>query len=207
MNKIIIAISGYMGSGKTTCTKLLATLGCREVNADSEAKRLMSRSDKIKSALIKEFGNEVVVNDEIRSSLLGDIAFRTKEAIHALNKIVHPPLIEHLSTCINECSENVVLLDAALIPLWNIENWFNYRLWIHADFEVRLHRLNVLRSDGSYSMHELAHRMSIQETLFSPPSRDFWQYIPNEDTEHAFFELIMDWINTVPELAQLLLTD
>lgn len=205
MNKIIIAIAGYMGSGKTTCTKLLSSLGCREINADNEAKRLMGSSDEIRSRLVQEFGPEVVVNGEIRYSLLGQIVFKATKTVETLNTIVHPPLIEHLRKRIDESSERVILLDAALIPLWNIEDWFNYRLWIHADFEVRLHRLNLFHSDGGLSMHELAHRMRIQETLFGPPTGADWHFILNENTEHAFFEQVMNWIHSVPELSQRLL--
>lgn len=206
MNKTVIAVAGYMGSGKTTCTKLLASLGCREINADNEAKRLMGSSDEIKSRLVQEFGPEVVVNGEIRYSLLGQIVFKAIKTVGALNNIVHPPLIERLRKLINESTSEIILVDAALIPLWNIEDWFNYRLWIHADFEVRLHRLNIFRSDGSISMHELAHRMDIQETLFSPPSENNWHHMLNENTEHAFFEQVMDWIHSVPELAQRLIS-
>ncbi|MBN1601251.1 MAG: dephospho-CoA kinase [Chitinispirillaceae bacterium] len=206
MSKTVIAVAGYMGSGKTTCTKLLASLGCREINADNEAKRLMGSSDEIKNRLVQEFGSEVVINGEIRYSLLGQIVFKTTKTVEALNTIVHPPLIEHLRKLIDESSDNVMLLDAALVPLWNIEDWFKHRLWIYADFEVRLHRLNIFRSDASLNMHELAHRMRIQETLFSPPSKNNWHHMLNENTEHAFFEQVMDWIHSVPELAQRLLS-
>jgi dephospho-CoA kinase len=207
MSQIIIAIAGYMGSGKTTCTKLLAQLGCSIIDADHEAKLLMSRSDDIKNAISREFGQEMVTPEGIRYSILGEHVFSSIDSIKKFNNIVHPPLIDHLNNCVKNCTERVLLFDAALIPLWKIEHWFNHRLWIHADFEVRLHRLNQLRSRSSINMHQYAHRMKIQEDLFSQPSKELWHYIENEDSERTFFENIMQWVSSVPELAPLLNTE
>jgi dephospho-CoA kinase len=207
MNRIKIAIAGYMGSGKTTCSKFLDRLGCVVINADGEAKQIMNQSDEIKDSLTRVFGTDIVVKSEIRYSLLGSVVFNTTGAIEKLNKIVHPTLIKHLQDRIFSTQEKIAVLDAALIPLWRIESWFDHRLWIDADFEVRLHRLYNLRSKGGIEMHEYARRMKIQEELFQKPSKDLWNYIPNEGSEHAFFEHIMHWTNSIPELSQMLKTE
>jgi dephospho-CoA kinase len=206
MNRIKIAIAGYMGSGKTTCSKFLDRLGCVVIDADREAKQLMNQSDEIKDSLTQVFGTDVVVQGEIHYSLLGSIVFNTIGAIEKLNHIVHPPLVKYLQDRIFNIPGKIVALDAALIPLWKIESWFDYRLWIDADFEVRLHRLYNLRSKGGIEMHEYARRMKIQEELFQKPLKDLWDYIPNENSEHAFFEHIMHWTNSIPELSQMLKT-
>jgi hypothetical protein len=49
--------------------------------------------------------------------------------------------------------------------------------------------------------------MKIQEDLFSQPSQELWYYIDNEDSERAFFEKIMQWVSSIPELAPLLPTE
>jgi dephospho-CoA kinase len=200
MNQIKIAIAGYMGSGKTTCSKFLAGLGSVVIDADKEAKLIMNQSEEIKDSLTRVFGTDVVVQGEIRYSLLGGIVFNTPGDIEKLNQIVHPPLIKHLQDRILSYSDKIVVLDAALVPLWRIESWFNYRLWIDADFEVRLHRLYNLRSKGGIEMHEYARRMKIQEELFQKPSKDLWDYITNEDSEHVFSEYIMNWAHSMPGL-------
>jgi dephospho-CoA kinase len=204
MTQMKFAIAGYMGSGKTTCSKFLAGLGAMVIDADREAKLVMNQSAEIKDSLTRVFGSEIVVKGEIHYSLLGTIVFNTIGAIEKLNQIVHPPLIKHLNDRIFSISDKIVVLDAALIPLWRIESWFDYRLWVDADFEVRLHRLYNLRSKGSIEMHEYARRMKIQEELFQKPSKDLWDYILNEDSEHAFFENILKWTNSIPELSQIL---
>lgn len=203
MNRIKIAIAGYMGSGKTTCSKFLDRLGCVVIDADKEAKLMMNQSDEIKDALTQVFGTDIVVQGEIRYSLLGGIVFNTFDAVEKLNQIVHPPLIKSLKDHIFNCNDSIVVLDAALIPLWGIESWFDYRLWIDADFEVRLHRLYNFRSKGGIEMHEYARRMKIQEELFQKPSKELWNYIPNEDSEHVFFEYITNWTNSIPELSHM----
>ncbi len=197
MTQIKIAIAGYMGSGKTTCSKLLAGLGGVVIDADKEAKLIMNQSDDIKNSLTRTFGPDIVVHGEIHYSLLGNVVFTSIGAIEKLNQIVHPLLLKHINDRILSCSDQIVVLDAALVPLWRIESWFDYRLWIDADFEVRLHRLYNLRSKGSIEIHEYTRRMKLQEELFQKPSKELWEYIPNEDSDHAFSEHIMKWTNKI----------
>jgi dephospho-CoA kinase len=191
-----------MGSGKTTCTKLLSGLGGCEINADHEAKQLMMHSPTIQNALAEEFGSDIIRDDELLFPVLGSRAFESLETIKKLNSIIHPDLIDHLKQCIDCRKEDVVILDAALIPLWNIESWFDFRIWIDADFQTRLNRLLQTRAIHENSQDVFSRRMHIQEELFSPPSTESWIYIKNEYTENDLIASIIEWIRTVPLLAQ-----
>lgn len=127
--------------------------------------------------LKKSFGELVFDNDVISYKNLGSLVFSSIEELQMLNGIVHPRLIRHLDFLLHEdCSEKKVL-DAALIPLWKIDDWFDIKIWVHASFETRLKR--VMRK-AAIDEKEVRRRMMLQERLFSPPDNGSWIYIENE---------------------------
>ena len=54
----ILGLTGGIGSGKTTVSKIFTALGVPVYNADYEAKVLMQSSKKIKSKIIELFGEK-----------------------------------------------------------------------------------------------------------------------------------------------------
>jgi dephospho-CoA kinase len=158
-----IGVSGYMGSGKTIATNyLLKKLDAVLIDADREAKILMASSNIIKDELSEKFN--VIKNGKIEFSKLGSIVFNSNSSLIKLNRIVHPLLIEFLKSKIDSSSKTVIL-DAALIPLWNMERFFDSSIWIDAPEAIRIDRVierNVLSKPDATS------RVESQMSLFSP---------------------------------------
>ncbi|MCX7727482.1 MAG: dephospho-CoA kinase [Chitinispirillaceae bacterium] len=181
-NKLSIGIAGYMGSGKSTCARLLAEkYGYKVIDADLEAKNLMRESKSITNRLIEEFGDRIIENDILSFKKLGKIVFSNINELKKLNTIVHPPLIEALKRkFFGEDLNEKVVLDASLIPLWHIEEWFSLRLWIKADLETRVKR--ILAKGSELTESEIRKRAKIQMNLFGEPSEDMWIYIKNEES-------------------------
>jgi dephospho-CoA kinase len=196
MSIIRIGIAGYMGAGKSTCIHLLSKENTVLIDADSQAKWLMENDQSIKNALFMQFGDDIKVNDAVDFKKLGKVAFSSLVQLQKLNKIVHPPLVTHLnSLIIKEDYENKIeqiILDAALIPLWHVENWFDYLLWIESPHEIRLDRL-VKKYLGKIEIDELEQRMKLQEALFAPPDIDNWTVVRNcgklDDLNYDFKQL------------------
>ncbi len=181
--RIRIGVAGFMGSGKTTCSLHLARKGGVVIDADATAKRLMLEDESIRSRLVEDFGPEVILEDSVCFGVLGKKAFRSAESIRCLNRIVHPPLLERLRRLVGKSEARITVLDAALIPFWSIEDWFDILLWIDASHETRFERL---RQKLTLSAGEIERRMCVQENLFSPPRGDRWRIVRNESEKEAF---------------------
>ncbi|HEX3018699.1 MAG TPA: dephospho-CoA kinase [Chitinispirillaceae bacterium] len=179
MASIRVGIAGYMGSGKTTCSKFFADAGALLINADAEAKSLMQSQPQIQNKLLLEFGDSISENGKISYSRLGSIVFSSKESLLRLNAIVHPPLLEKLRELMTNPDPEIIVLDAALIPLWNIDSWFDYRIWVDAPGVLRLDR--IFKKNPNVTKELLQQRMILQESTFLPPSTKTWKYILNED--------------------------
>ncbi|MBN2189051.1 MAG: dephospho-CoA kinase [Chitinispirillaceae bacterium] len=178
-----IGIAGYMGAGKTAAARLLSSAagptgaGAVVIDADYEAKMIMSDDPGMREQLIRAFGCSILEKDRLSFRSLGNIVFASKEKLLRLNAIVHPPLVERLRGLLEHREDRGVILDAAVLPLWNMETLFDACLWIHAPFEIRLGRLKKVRRD--LDVRTLRERMRVQEECLPAPPCPPWRLIHN----------------------------
>lgn len=183
MSIMRIGIAGYMGAGKSTCVNILKSEKSIVINADEEAKLLMHNDTAVKEALFSQYGDSIRENGGLNFSILGKNVFMSLSELLIFNKIVHPPLIQYLQTLMfdkkneNSCTD-IIILDAALIPLWNIEGWFDRLVWVESAHQTRLERL-AKKYKGKIDRKELDRRMKLQEKLFSLPENK-WLIFKND---------------------------
>jgi dephospho-CoA kinase len=85
----IIGLTGGIGSGKTTISKIFEELGVPIYNSDLEAKKIMELPEVI--VLLKNsFGKDFFENNILNRAKLADLVFRNTEKLNVLNAIVHP---------------------------------------------------------------------------------------------------------------------
>lgn len=93
----IIGLSGGIGSGKSTVTRLLAELGAVTVDADAIVHELQAPGTPMLAAIARAFGDEVIREDgSLDRAALGAIVFRDAEARARLGRLVHPPVIAEM---------------------------------------------------------------------------------------------------------------
>ena len=112
-----IGITGCIGSGKSTVSKIFAQLGIPVYDADSSAKALMISSSEIVSGVKKIFGNESYhLDGTLNRKLISEKAFQQKELLQQLNAIVHPAVSKHFDEwCKNNSLMPYILKEAALM--------------------------------------------------------------------------------------------
>ncbi len=93
----IIGLSGGIGSGKSTVTRLLAGLGAITVDADAIVHELQAPGTPMLAAIATEFGAGVLREDgSLDRAALGNIVFRDAGARARLGVLVHPPVIAEM---------------------------------------------------------------------------------------------------------------
>lgn len=111
-----IGITGGIGSGKSTISRVFATLGAGIYDADSRAKWLMSNDPKLKSEIILEFGEQSYsVEGELNRAYLGSVVFSNPEKTKLINRLVHPRVAQDFETWIKKQSGNYIIKEAALL--------------------------------------------------------------------------------------------
>ena len=58
-NPKVIAVTGGIGSGQSTVSDRLQTLGCRVIDVDKKAKQIIARDQTLKKELKSVFGNDI----------------------------------------------------------------------------------------------------------------------------------------------------
>ncbi|HUI91523.1 MAG TPA: dephospho-CoA kinase [Chitinivibrionales bacterium] len=188
-----IGIAGYMGSGKSVCAGMCAELtGMRIIDADAEAKLLMKNDSRIREELAGVFGPSVDKRGTIDFAALGVTAFASAAAMQNLNTIVHPRLVRRLRDCVFD-RPGPSILDAALISLWRIEDWFDCCMWVDAPAPLRLARI---AAKTGLPEPQLRQRMLVQEELVARPSGVKWIFIVNAGTREALQSSVERFVNS-----------
>jgi dephospho-CoA kinase len=175
-----IGVAGYMGAGKSVVCATLARDGDTVIIADAVAKELMTSDPALPAALREAFGEEIIDDGStISFGRLGAKVFASRSELERLNAIVHPPLVKRLRALVDSATTRRCILDAALIPLWGIEKWFDYRIWVTAPLDTRVRRL--MDRDGR-NREEVRRRAIMQQELFGEPDERQWIIVHNEGT-------------------------
>ncbi|MCC7533433.1 MAG: dephospho-CoA kinase [Bacteroidia bacterium] len=150
MNKPLkIGITGGIGSGKTTVTKIFEHLAIPVYQADERAKWLMQNNTEIRKNVIAIFGKNAYQNNTLNRKHIAAIAFTNKDAINALNQIVHPIVFHDFFEWYNQQKCTYIIKEAAL--LFESKSYLDLDaiVTIDAPMEVRIsrtiHRDNIDR--------------------------------------------------------------
>ena len=93
----LIGLSGGIGSGKSTVTKLLAELGATTVDADAIVHELQAPGTPLLRAIAAAFGEGVLRADgSLDRAALGALVFRDPAARARLGALVHPPVVAEM---------------------------------------------------------------------------------------------------------------
>lgn len=142
MKKNKVAVTGNIGSGKSSFCKFLEEMNYAVIKADEIAKDLMANDPQIKSKLIKHFGTESFTQVGINRAYLSEKVFSDKLNLAKINSIVHPAVIKKVKRLMDDSLKNssIVFHEAALIYEAEMENLFEYVVLISSDQEIRMER-------------------------------------------------------------------
>ncbi len=149
MKKLLIGITGGIGSGKSTVSQIFEKEGFVVLNADIIAKNIMQEDEKIIYEIKKSFGEKSYIRGELNTRYLAEIVFSNKEKIKKINSIVHPSMIKKINEeakILNE-KHNIIFVEAALIFEANMQNIFDYILMVTADEDIRINRVQLRDED------------------------------------------------------------
>ncbi len=142
MKYIRVAITGGIGSGKSTFANYLASKGYVVINADDISKDILASDESIIKKIIKEFGNDSYKDEKLNKKFIAAQVFSNPAKLNKLNSILHPRVLQKIDTIIEKKykDDKFVFIEAALIYEADIEKKFDYVVLVTADFNIRLKR-------------------------------------------------------------------
>ncbi len=158
-----IAITGGIGSGKTTATNHLQSLGFEVVDADEALTHVTCPGAPTLQAIVDAFGSGAVNDDgSYNRKFISDLAFGNPVALQRLNAITHGPIADWINQELTKATGKVVFV---AIPLFREEHRGKFALdeaWaILAPSDVAIQRLI---SDRSMNENDARARLAVQMT-------------------------------------------
>jgi dephospho-CoA kinase len=138
---VLIALTGGIGSGKSTVARRWVELGATEIDADVLAREVVAPGSTGLALVAKQFGSEVLAADgTLDRAALAKIAFSSEENRKLLESILHP-LIQQLALEKVEGLSGVIVYTIPLFVESNSKLKFDKVVTISCDEAVRVKRL------------------------------------------------------------------
>ena len=141
---IKIAITGNIGSGKSTVAKIIRELGFKVFDSDKEVKKALIKKDLI-NQISKEFKSKIpdLINRKtIDKAKLGEFVFSNQDELKKLEQIVHPKVWESKEKFFEKNSnEPAVFLDIPLLFEKKLQSQFDFIIRTYVSDEVQKKRV------------------------------------------------------------------
>ena len=156
---LLVALTGGIGSGKSTVADLFGQRGATVVDADAVARWVVEPGQPALEALAGRFGPGILHADgTLNRPALADLAFADDDSRRALEAITHPAIVAEMDRRIAACPDDaVVVVEIQLL----VETWdqrvreYDAVVVVEAPREVRLARLvdrGMTRDDAERRM-------------------------------------------------------
>lgn len=153
-----IAITGSMGSGKSTVAQLIRDMGYHVKDADQIAKEHLE-SDCVKTALLKRYGQRILACDNtIDKAYLASRIFNYPAEKRLLEDLIYPFVYAELTA---RTSEKIEFSEVPLLFESNGEHYFDEIWVVVSDEDKMIERLKKNRNYTDEMIQErLQHQMS-----------------------------------------------
>jgi len=139
---IKLGLTGNIGSGKTTVSKVFESLGIPIFYADNEAKKLYSL-DHVKERVLLLFGKSIINDlEEVDFRLLSDLVFNDKNKLKELTSIIHPLVFNNYHKWLETIQQEPYSIhESAIIYEYSQQKYFDKVICVTAPYELRVQRI------------------------------------------------------------------
>jgi len=140
-----VGLTGGIGSGKSTVSRLLAEHGAVVVDADAIAREVVAVGTPGLAAVVAEFGSEVLLPDgALDRERLGRLVFGDPARLAALNAVVHPLVAARMDEVERQAVADgaaVVVHDVPLLAENGLKDLYDTVVVVDCPVETQLGRL------------------------------------------------------------------
>jgi dephospho-CoA kinase len=139
---LVVALTGGIGSGKSTVGQIFEDLGAVVTDSDQLARNVVERGTTGFDQIVAAFGDEVLKNGDLDRAALAEVIFKDPVKRAQLEQITHP-LIRRAFAEIVESAQNdsIVINQIPLLVESKHEYKFDHVITVSATEEVRIQRL------------------------------------------------------------------
>jgi len=160
----IVGVTGGIGSGKSTVSRIFEEKGAYVFDADTVAKEMIDTNEDLQQELIDEFMDDIIDEEgNIVKSKLAHIGFSNQANQEMLNAIVHPYVFhandEQVEAVRERGNTDLYILDAPLLFESGLDLHTDYNILVYARLKLRLERA---KKRGNLTYDDITRRMDLQ---------------------------------------------
>ena len=161
------ALTGGIGSGKSTVARMFRDLGAVIIDADAISRELMEPGQEILARTVNTFGESILNADgTLNRARLAERIFAHHEEREKLNAIVHPEVRSRAAELVDDAVNSpnfsgIIIDDIPLLVETHRAAEFDAVIAVQTDLPIRLERLSKNRN---MSYTEAQARISAQAT-------------------------------------------
>ncbi len=192
----VIGLTGGIGSGKSTVSRMLRGLGARIIDTDQISKELMQKGGSLLQEVVASFGEEMLLEDgNLNRKKMADAIFSSDVDRQTLNSITHPKIIDELRLKLlavqNINKYDVIVVDCALLFEMGLDKLVDQTWLVDVDKEVQISRL---MSRDNLSSNEALDRIESQMSLEEKRKLSDVKIDNSHSVEHTQRQIFDLWI-------------
>ena len=154
-----VALTGGIGSGKSTVAEMLQECGAIVIDSDQLSRDVIERGTPGYESVLAEFGDEILTDGEINRAALAEIVFKDQKKRELLEGIIHPLVRDRAESLMRNVPNNsIVVNQIPLLVETDGAKRFDYVITVSASEDIRRKRL-IERGMKEY---EIAKRLQAQ---------------------------------------------
>lgn len=164
---MLVALTGGIGSGKSTIARELRARGYAVYDTDTEAKHLIVSNPVVRSQVEYLLGSDVFDGDTYLTRLVAKQIFHHPDLRLRLNAIVHPAVAFHLRHWAQEQGERPCFVESAILFESGLDALCDRIVVVDAPEEIRIRRVLMrdYRGDSSpANIAQIRQRIAAQST-------------------------------------------
>ena len=139
---LIVALTGGIGSGKSTVGQMFQDLGAIVTDSDQLARDVVERGTTGFDQIIGAFGDEVLKNGDLNRAALADLVFKDPAKRKQLEQITHPLIRKAFAKIVESANgDSIVVNQIPLLVESNHDYKFDHVITVSASEAVRIERL------------------------------------------------------------------
>ena len=139
---LVVALTGGIGSGKSTVGQMFQDLGAIVTDSDQLAREVVERGTAGFDQIIAAFGDEVLKNGDLNRAFLAELVFKDPAKREQLEQITHPMIRKAFAKIVESAkSDSIVINQIPLLVESKHDYKFDHVITVSASQEVRIERL------------------------------------------------------------------
>ena len=139
---LVVALTGGIGSGKSTVGQIFAQLGAIVIDSDQLARDVIERGSIGFNEVVTKFGDEILKNGEIDRQILASLVFKDPTKRAELEQITHPLIRKAFAKVVSTASpDSIVINQIPLLVESNHDYKFDHIITVSASESIRTERL------------------------------------------------------------------